>query len=191
MLFRSSDLGAEFIERTRIQRKTDKPFFIDKLPNNWIYTGLIHFILPNARIIDARRNPLDCCFSNFRQHFAKGQAFSYDLTDMGRYYADYVRLIAHFDCVLPGRVQRVIHEELVENPEAEVTRMLAYIGLPFEHACLKFHENSRAVRTASSEQVRRPLNRDGMDQWKPYEDWLGPLKEALGPLVPAQYDPAN
>ncbi len=188
---RLGDLGAEFIERTRIQRKTDKPFFIDKLPNNWIYTGLIHFILPNARIIDARRNPLDCCFSNFRQHFAKGQAFSYDLTDMGRYYADYVRLMAHFDCVLPGRVHRVIHEELVENPEAEVTRMLAYIGLPFEHACLKFHENSRAVRTASSEQVRRPLNRDGMDQWKPYEDWLGPLKEALGPLVPTQYDPAN
>ena len=179
---RLSELGAEFIERTRIQRKSDKPFFIDKLPNNWIYTGLIHLILPNAKIIDARRHPMDCCFSNFRQHFAKGQAFSYDLNDMGRYYVDYVRLMAHFDAVLPGRVHRVIHEELVENSEAEVQKLLNYLGLPFEDACLKFHENSRAVRTASSEQVRRPLNRDGMDQWRPYEAWLDPLKDALGDL---------
>jgi tetratricopeptide (TPR) repeat protein len=176
------ELGAEFIERTRIQRKSDKPFFIDKLPNNWIYTGLIHLILPNAKIIDARRHPLDCCFSNFRQHFAKGQAFSYDLTDLGHYYTDYVRLMAHFDALLPSRVHRVIHEELVEQPDAEVRRLLGYLGLPFEDACLKFYENSRAVRTASSEQVRRPLNRDGMDQWKPYETWLEPLKDALGEL---------
>jgi tetratricopeptide (TPR) repeat protein len=179
---RLAELGAEFIERTRIQRKTDKPYFIDKLPNNWIYTGLIHLILPNAKIIDARRHPLDCCFSNFRQHFAKGQAFSYDLTDMGRYYADYVRAMAHIDAVLPGRVHRVIHEALVENPEAEVRALLNYLGLPFEDACLNFHQNTRAVRTASSEQVRRPLNRDGMQQWKPYEAWLGPLKDALGDL---------
>ena len=177
-----AELGAEFIERTRIQRKSDKPYYIDKLPNNWIYTGLIHLILPNAKIIDARRHPMDCCFSNFRQHFAKGQAFSYDLTDMGRYYADYVRLMAHFDTVLPGQVHRVIHERLVENPDAEVRKLLGYLGLPFEQACLKFHENSRAVRTASSEQVRRPLNRDGMDQWEPYEAWLCPLKNALGDL---------
>ena len=177
-----AELGAEFIERTRIQRKSDKPFFIDKLPNNWIYSGLIHLILPNAKIIDARRHPMDCCFSNYRQHFAKGQAFSYDLTDMGRYYGDYVRLMAHFEAVLQGRVHRVIHEELVATPEVEVQKLLDYLGLPFEDACLKFHENSRAVRTASSEQVRRPLNRDGMDQWKPYEAWLGPLKEALGDL---------
>jgi tetratricopeptide (TPR) repeat protein len=176
------ELGAEFIERTRTQRKTSTPLFIDKLPNNWIYTGLIHLILPNAKIIDARRHPMDCCFSNFRQHFAKGQAFSYDLTDMGQYYADYVRLMAHFDAVLPGRIHRVIHEELVENPDAEVRSLLTYLDLPFEDACLKFHENSRAVRTASSEQVRRPLNRDGMDQWKPYEAWLDPLKDALGDL---------
>jgi tetratricopeptide (TPR) repeat protein len=176
------ELGAEFIQRTRIQRKSDKPFFIDKLPNNWIYTGLIHLILPNAKIIDARRHPLDCCFSNFRQHFAKGQAFSYDLTDLGHYYTDYVRLMAHFDALLPARVHRVIHEELVEQPDAEVRRLLGYLGLPFEDACLKFYENSRAVRTASSEQVRRPLNRDGMGQWKPYETWLEPLKDALGEL---------
>ena len=177
-----TELGAEYIERTQFQRKSDKPFFIDKLPNNWIYTGLIHLILPKAKIIDARRHPMDCCFSNFRQHFAKGQAFSYDLTDMGRYYTDYVRLMAHFDAVLPGRVHRVIHEELVENPQVEVQKLLDYLGLPFEHACMKFHENSRAVRTASSEQVRRPLNRDGMDQWRPYEAWLAPLKDALGDL---------
>jgi tetratricopeptide (TPR) repeat protein len=179
---RLAELGAEFIERTRIQRKSDKPYFIDKLPNNWIYTGLIHLILPNVKIIDARRHPLDCCFSNYRQHFAKGQAFSYDLGDMGRYYADYVRAMAHFDAVLPGRVHRVIHESLVENPEAEVRAMLGYLGLPFEEACMRFHENTRAVRTASSEQVRRPINRDGMEQWKPYEAWLGPLKDTLGDL---------
>ena len=178
-----SKLGAEYIESTQIQRKSDKPHFIDKLPNNWIYTGLIHLILPNARVIDARRHPMDCCFSNFRQHFAKGQAFSYDLTDMGRYYADYVRLMAHIDAVLPGRVHRVIHEELVDHPEGEVRRLLDYLGLPFEESCLRFHENSRAVRTASSEQVRRPLNREGMDQWKPYEAWLAPLKTALGPIL--------
>lgn len=177
-----AELGAEFIERTQVQRKTNKPYFIDKLPNNWIYTGLIHLILPNAKIIDARRHPLDCCFSNFRQHFAKGQAFSYDLTDMGRYYSDYVRLMAHFDMVLPGRIHRIIHERLVEQPDAEVRRLLNHLDLPFEDTCLKFHENSRAVRTASSEQVRRPLNRDGMDQWKPYEAWLDPLKMALGEL---------
>jgi tetratricopeptide (TPR) repeat protein len=182
---RFAELGAEFIERTRIQRKSDKPYFIDKLPNNWLYIGLIHLILPHAKIIDARRHPLDCCFSNYRQHFAKGQAFSYDLADMGRYYADYVRLLAHFDAVLPGRVHRVIHEALVDSPETEIRTMLDYLGVPFEETCLNFHQNSRAVRTASSEQVRRPINRDGMEQWKPYEQWLGPLKDALGPVVEA------
>ncbi len=179
---RLAELGAEFIERTRIQRKTAKPFFIDKLPNNWIYTGLIHLILPNAKIIDARRHPLDCCFSNFRQHFARGQAFSYDLAHMGRYYADYVRAMAHFDKVLPGRVHRVIHEKMLDDPETEIRALLAYLGLPFEETCLNFHENKRAVRTASSEQVRRPINRDGVDQWKPYEAHLEPLKAALGGL---------
>ncbi len=179
-------LGREYLDRTQIQRKSGKPYFIDKLPNNWLYSGLIHLILPNAKIIDARRHPLDCCFSNFRQHFAKGQAFSYDLADMGRYYADYVRLLAHFDAVLPGRIHRVIHEALVDDPEQEIRAMLAYLILPFEEGCLQFHENRRAVRTASSEQVRRPLNRDGIEQWRPYEHFLGPLKSALGTL-PERY----
>jgi hypothetical protein len=135
---RLAELGAEFLQRTAVQRKSDKPFYIDKLPNNWIYTGLIHLILPNARIIDARRHPLDCCFSNFRQHFAKGQAFSYSLSDMGRYYADYVRLMAHFDAMLPGRVHRVIHEQVIENPEAQVRAMLDYLGVPFRGGLPEF-----------------------------------------------------
>lgn len=176
-------LGTEYLERTRVQRKTDKPFYIDKLPNNWLYTGLILTALPNARIIDARRHPLDCCFSNFKQHFAKGQAFSYDLVDMGRYYADYVRLMAHFDTVAPGRVHRVIHEALLDDPEAETRRLLDHLGVPFEDGCLRFHENTRAVRTASSEQVRRPINRDGVDQWRPFSAWLEPLRTALGPVL--------
>ena len=179
---RLAELGAEFIERTRIQRKTSKPFFIDKLPNNWVYTGLIHLILPNAKIIDARRHPLDCCFSNFRQHFAKGQAFSYDLAHMGEYYAEYVRAMAHYDHVLPCQVHRVIHEAMLDDPEAEIRALFDYLDLPFEKACLDFHQNKRAVRTASSEQVRRPINRDGVDQWKPYEAHLGPLKDALADL---------
>ena len=176
-------LGEEYLERTRVQRKTDRPFFIDKMPNNWAHAGFIHLILPNARIVDARRHPLDCCFSNFKQHFARGQAFSYDQAELGRYYADYVRLMAHFDAVLPGRVHRVIHEQLVEEPEAEIRRLLDALGLPFDAACLRSHENERAVRTASSEQVRRPINREGFDQWRPFDRWLGPLKQALGPVL--------
>jgi tetratricopeptide (TPR) repeat protein len=179
---RLGELGAEFIDRTRGQRKTGKPLFIDKLPNNWAYAGLIHLILPNAKIVDARRYPLDCCFSNFRQHFAKGQGFSYSLDHIGRYYADYVRAMDHYDRVLPGRIHRVIHEELLDDPEREVKALLAHLGLEFEDACLEFHRNARAVRTASSEQVRRPINRDGVGQWQPYDQWLGPLKEALGEL---------
>ncbi|AOL95773.1 tetratricopeptide repeat-containing sulfotransferase family protein [Porphyrobacter sp. LM 6] len=179
---RFAELGAEFLERTRVQRKTAKPFYIDKLPNNWSYAGFIHLILPNAKIIDARRHPMDCCFSNFRQHFAKGQAFSYSLDHIGRYYADYVRAMDHYDRVLPGRVHRVIHEQLLDDPEAEVRAMLGYLGLPFEDSCMEFHRNARAVRTASSEQVRRPINRDGVGQWEPYRAWLGPLEEALGDL---------
>jgi len=175
-------LGAEFLERTRVQRKTGKPFFIDKLPNNWAYAGFIHLILPNAKLIDARRHPLDCCFSNFRQHFAKGQAFTYGLEDIGRYYADYVRAMDHYDRVLPGRIHRVIHERLLDDPEGEVRALLDYLALPFEDACLEFHTSSRPVRTASSEQVRRPINRDGVGQWRPFEAWLAPLVAALGDL---------
>ena len=175
--------GEEYLDATRIQRSEGKPFFIDKMPNNWAYAGFIRLILPNARIIDARRHPLDCCFSNFKQHFARGQAFSYDLTHIGRYYADYVRFMAHLDAVQPGKVHRVIHEQLVENPEQEIRALLAYCGLEWEDACLNFHETRRAVRTASSEQVRQPLSRSGFDQWKPFEQWLDPLKEALGPVL--------
>ncbi len=180
-----AELGAAFLQRTAVQRKTGKPFYIDKLPNNWLYTAFIRLILPNAKIIDARRHPLDCCFSNFRQHYAKGQAFSYGLADIGGYYRDYVRLMAHIDSVEPGRVHRVIHEALLDDPEAEVRALLAFLDQPFEEACLAFHANARAVRTASSEQVRRPINRDGVDQWRPYDAWLGPLKQALGPVLDA------
>lgn len=177
-----TSLGSEYIERTKVQRKTDKPFYIDKLPNNWAYIGLIQLILPNAKIIDARRNPLDCCFSNFKQHYAKGQAFSYNLNHMGRYYADYVRAMAHIDTVMPKRVHRVIHERLIDNPELEIREILNYLGLDFEENCLQFHKNTRAVRTASSEQVRRPINKDGLDQWRDFENYLEPLKVALGNL---------
>ena len=178
-------LGEEFIERTRIQRKTDKPFFIDKMPNNFAHTGLIHLILPNAKIIDARRHPLGCCFSGFKQHFARGQAFSYDLTDIGRYYADYVDLMAHFDTVLPGRVHRVIYEQMIADPEGEIRALLDHCGLPFEEACLSPHENDRAVRTASSEQVRRPIFKDAVEHWQKFESHLGPLKQSLGAVLNA------
>ncbi len=178
-------LGEEYLQRTRIQRRTDRPLFIDKLPNNWAHVPFIHLILPNARIIDARRHPLGCCFSNFKQHFARGQAFSYDLTDMGRYYRDYVRLMAHVDTVLPGRVHRVIYEDMVEHTEREVRALLDHCGLDFEPACLAFHETERAVRTASSEQVRQPIFREGTEAWKPFELWLDPLKAALGGVLPA------
>jgi tetratricopeptide (TPR) repeat protein len=174
------ELGDEYLERTRVQRKTDRPFFIDKMPNNFAHTGLIHLILPNAKIIDARRHPLGCCFSGFKQHFARGQAFSYDLTDIGRYYADYVALMDHFDTVLPGRVHRVIYEAMIEDPEAQIRALLDHCGLPFEAACLSFHENDRAVRTASSEQVRQPIFKSAVEHWQNFESNLGPLKQALG-----------
>ena len=177
------ELGGEYLERTRVQRKLGRPFFIDKMPNNFAHAGLIHLILPKAKIIDARRHPLGCCFSAYKQHFARGQAFSYDLTELGRYYADYVELMRHMDEVLPGRIHRVIYERMVDDPEGEVRRLLAYCGLPFEEGCLQFYQNDRAVRTASSEQVRRPIFREGVDQWQHFEPWLGPLKAALGPVL--------
>jgi tetratricopeptide (TPR) repeat protein len=176
-------LGERYLASTRIQRKTGRPMFIDKMPNNFAHVGLIHLMLPNARIVDARRHPLGCCFSNFKQHFARGQRFTYGLDDLGRYYHDYVELMAHFDTVLPGRIHRVIYERLVEDTEAEIRRLLDYCGLPFEDACLRFHENERPVRTASSEQVRQPIFREGVDHWRHFEPWLGPLKAALGPVL--------
>lgn len=177
-------LGEEYLEGTRIQRKTDAPFFIDKLPNNFLHVGLIRLILPNAKIIDARRHPLACCFSNFKQHFARGQVFSYDLADMGAYYRDYVHLMAHFDAAIPGAVHRVFYEAVVADLETETRKALDYLGLPFEEACLAYHANDRAVRTASSEQVREPIFRQGLDQWRHFEPWLDPLKAALGQVLP-------
>jgi tetratricopeptide (TPR) repeat protein len=176
-------LGERYLAETRIMRKTDAPFFIDKMPNNCMYVGLIHLILPNAVIIDARRHPLGCCFSCFKQHFARGQWFTYGLDDLGSYYRDYVELMAHFDAVLPGRVGRVFYEDVIADPEKELRRLLEHCALPFEPACLKFYENERAVRTASSEQVRQPIFREGVEHWRHYEPWLDPLKQALGDVL--------
>ena len=188
-------LGEEYLDRTRIHRKSSKPRFIDKMPNNWQHVGLIRLILPNATIIDARRHPMGCCFSAWKQHFARGQGFSYDLVDVGRYYRDYVRLMAHFDAAAPGAATRVIYEEMVADTESQVRRLLDHVGLEFEPACLEFWRNDRAVRTASSEQVRQPIFTDGVDHWKAYAAWLGQLSETLGevatlyPAVPASLSP--
>ncbi len=175
-------LGGRYIKDTRMFR-TGKPFFIDKMPNNFRHLGLIHLILPNAKIIDARREPMACCFSNFKQLFAAGQEFTYSFQDIGRYYRTYVELMEHWDAVLPRRVLRVQHEELVEDFEHNVRRILEFVGLDFEPACLEFYKTERSVRTASSEQVRRPIYKEGLDQWRNFEPWLGPLKEALGALA--------
>jgi tetratricopeptide (TPR) repeat protein len=186
-------LGEEYLWRAGAHRVLGKPFFIDKMPNNFAHIGLIQLILPNAKIIDVRRHPLACCFSNFKQHFGTGQQFSYSLTDLGRYYADYVELMAHWDDVLPGKVHRVFYEDLIENPEIEIRRLLDHVGLAFEDACLRFYENDRIVRTASSEQVRKPIFTEALDHWRHYEPWLGPLKSSLGfvlekyPTVPQFY----
>lgn len=182
------DLGERYLERTRVQRRTGRPMFVDKLPNNWAHVPFIHLILPSAIIIDARRHPLACCWSNYKQHFARGQAFAYDLSDLGRYYADYVRLMHHVDAVLPRRVHRVIHERLVDDTEGEVRALLAACGLPFEDACLRPHETARAVRTASSEQVRRPISSEGADGWQAFDAWLGPLRAGLGDTLDAYPD---
>lgn len=172
--------GRRYLESTKIHRKAGKPRFIDKMPNNYAHIALIHLMLPNARIIDARRHPMACSFSNFKQHFARGQSFSYSLEDMGRYYRDYVELMAHFDEVLPGRILRVHYENIVADTENEVRRVLDYCGLPFEEGCLRFFENDRPVRTASSEQVRQPIYKEGVDHWRHFEPWLEPLKNTLG-----------
>jgi tetratricopeptide (TPR) repeat protein len=179
------ELGERYIAQTRIQRKTEAPFFIDKMPNNFAHIDLIQLALPRAKIIDARRHPLGCCFSGFKQHFARGQGFSYSLEDIGRYYRDYVELMAFFDAVLPGRIHRIIYESMIEDTESEVRRLLDYCGLPFEAGCLRFYENERAVRTASSQQVRKPIFREGVDHWRHYEPWLDPLKKSLGPVLEA------
>ena len=176
-------LGEQYLEETRIHRRLGKPLFIDKMPNNCLHVGLIHLLFPNARIIDARRHPLACGFSVFKQHFARGQSFSYSLSDIGSYYRDYVEMMAHIDTVLPGRVHRIIYERMVDDTEAEVRRMLDYCGLPFEASCLRFYENERAVKTASAQQVRKPIFREGVDHWRNFEPWLDPLKSSLGPVL--------
>jgi tetratricopeptide (TPR) repeat protein len=174
--------GRKFIEDTRIHRQ-DAPFFIDKMPNNFRHIGLIHLILPNAKIIDARRHPMACCFSGFKQLFAEGQEFSYDLEDLGIYYRDYVELMDHWDAVLPGMVLRVQYEDVVNDTAGQVERILDYCGLPHEDACVRFYETKRSVRTPSSEQVRQPIFTSGLEQWRNFEAWLEPLKSALGPVL--------
>jgi len=176
-------LGEHYLAATRRVRHTDRPYFTDKMPGNWIYIALIHSILPSAKIVDVRRHPLGCGFANFAQHFNWGINFAYDLTNIGRYYRQYVRLMQHFDAVMPGRIHRIFYEDLVADTEREVRRLMFYLDLPFDPACLRFFENRRAVHTPSSEQVRRPINRDGMDKWNKYEPWLAPLKAALGPVL--------
>ena len=184
-------LGQEYLDRTRVHRKEGNPRFIDKMPNNWMYAGLIRLILPNATIIDARRHPMGCCFSGWKQFFARGQLFSYDLAEIGRYYRAYVAQMAAFDREAPGAVHRVIYEDMVADTEGQVRRLLDHVGVPFEEECLAFYRNRRAVRTASSEQVRQPIFTDGVDHWRQFEPHLGPLRDALGaveaayPLVPA------
>ena len=179
-----SAFGRRYIDSTQVYR-SGKPHFVDKMPNNYRHVGLIHMILPNAKIIDARRAPMACCFSNFKQLFAHGQDFAYSLEDIGRYYSGYVRLMRHWNEVLPGRVLKVQHEELLQDLAGQVRRILEFLNLDFEPQCLDFHRTSRSVRTASSEQVRQPLSHDGIDQWRKFEPWLTPLKDALGPLADA------
>jgi predicted Zn-dependent protease len=178
-----ADLGERYLDSTRGYRKTGKRMFTDKAPSNFSDIGFIHMILPNAKIIDARRHPVACCFSNFTQHFARGQDFTYDQTSLGRYYRDYVALMAHFDRVLPGRIHRVLYEDMVADPENELRKILDYLEVPFEEQCLSFHTSERYVRTASSDQVREPIFKSAVEHWKHYEEWLDPLKAALGPVL--------
>lgn len=176
------ELGDGYIDSTAVQRH-GLPYFIDKMPNNFQHIGLIHLILPNAKIIDARRHPMAGCFSCFKQLFARGQTFTYNLEDLGRYYRDYVALMDHWNSVLPGRVHRVQYEDMVADSETQIRALLDYCGLPFEEQCLRFYETRRAVRTPSSEQVRRPIYKEGLEQWRHFESHLEPLKKALGPVL--------
>ena len=181
-------LGERYLADTRAYR-TGRPRFVDKMPNNFRHVGLIHLMLPNAKIIDARREPMACCFGNLKQLFANGQEFSYSIDDIARYYRTYLELMRHWDAVLPGKVLRVLHEDLVADLEHSARRILEFCGLPFEAACLEFYKNDRSVRTPSSEQVRQPIYRDGLHQWKHYEPWLAPLREALGDALTRYRDP--
>ncbi|HLY06187.1 MAG TPA: sulfotransferase [Rhizomicrobium sp.] len=173
-------LGEEYLESARLHRKTGRPFFIDKKPDNFLFTGMIHLILPNAKIIDARRNPAASCLSTFKLYSVKGRL---GMAELGRNYRDYVELMAHFDRVLPGKVHRVIYENMVADPETEVRRLLDYLGLPFEEGCLRFYETKRTVLTPSSEQVRRPITSEAVEYWKNFEPWLGALTRSLGSVL--------
>jgi tetratricopeptide (TPR) repeat protein len=176
-------IGESYLASAHMHRKLGRPFFTDKMPNNFLFLGFIHLILPHVKIIDVRRHPMAACFSAFKQKFAFGGAFSYGLADLGRYYQDYLAVMAHFDRVLPGKVHRVIYEDLVADTEGEVRRLLTFLGFDFEPGCLAFYETRRSIRTVSSEQVRRPIYREGLEHWRNFEPWLGPLKEALGPAL--------
>jgi Flp pilus assembly protein TadD len=180
---RARALGESYLDETRPLRRLGRPFFTDKMPSNFQFVGLIQLILPNAKIIDARRHPMAACFSSFKQKFAEGAAFSYGLTDLGLFYRGYLALMEHYNRVLPGKAHRVIYEDLVSDTEGEVRRLLDYLGLAFDPACLEFHETQRPIRTVSSAQVRRPIYREGLEQWRNFEPWLGPLAEALGPAL--------
>ncbi|MEQ8692290.1 MAG: sulfotransferase, partial [Pseudomonadales bacterium] len=169
------------------QRQTSAPYFIDKMPNNFRHVGLIHLMLPNSKIIDMRRHPTACCFSNYKQFFAEGQEFSYSFEDIGNYYLSYLDIMAHWDTVLPGRVLRVNYEALVDDLEGELRRVLEYCDLPFEESCLEYHAQQRAVRTASSEQVRQPIYHSGLDAWRPFEPFLGDLTRILQPAIKAHH----
>ena len=175
--------GRRYLDGTRIQRKTARPYFIDKMPNNFAHIGLIHLILPNAKIIDARRGAMATGFSAFKQHFSRGQGFTYNLTELGQYYREYCELMQHYEATLPGRVHRIDHEALVADSRPEIERLLNHCGLGFEEGCLNFYANDRSVRTASSEQVRQPLTSKWIDQWRNYAPWLGPLAAELGDLA--------
>jgi tetratricopeptide (TPR) repeat protein len=179
------EFGERYLDTTRFRRTPGCPFFTDKMPYNFLHAGLIHLILPNAKIVDMRRHPLACGFSNFSAHFKFGALFAYRLAEFGRAYADYAELMAHFDSVLPGRVHRVLYEDIVRQPETEIRRLLDHIGLPFEDACLRFYENRRSMDSVSSEQVRRPIFSESVDQWRNYEPWLGQLKSVLGAVLDA------
>jgi hypothetical protein len=179
------DGGDEYIERASAYRRLNRPFFTDKMPNNFSYLGMILTALPNAKIIDARRHPLGSGFAVFKHYFVDTYSFAFDLTSIGQYYRNYVELMAHFDAVQPGRVHRVFLENLVAAPEQGIRELLDYCGLPFELQCLHFHDSKRAVHTPSSEQVRQPISADAAELWRHYEHWLDPLKSALGDVLEA------
>ena len=176
---RLAALGERYLREARAYRKTERPYFVDKGPWNWLEAGLIRLILPHAKIIDVRREPMAACFAMFKQVLTDGADFTYDLHDLGRYYSEYVGLMDHYASAMPGHIHFLEYERLVEDTETEVRRLLDYCGLPFEPSCLRFWETERAVSTPSAEQVRGPIFRDALQQWRNYEPWLDPLKAAL------------